>query len=174
MDGQPLLHFELIPTISCGDAAAIDSKPIAKVGIRPASARSASMDELILEKFKRNGDLGASIPSSSFKVGIFVYMWVDPSYRGRELGLELLHKARDRCIESGFDYLLIVHDDNGSGICSTSLKTQKQLMLALPTPYLHILGTLIRYYEKCGFLPIFEYLEKGMIAKLEDLRLEYS
>ena len=135
-DGQPLLHFELVSDVNN------EQKPIAKVGIRPDSATSTAMDKVIREKFKSEKRV-----EGDYQVGLFVYMWVDPMYRGNGLGLELLRKARNRCVENGYDYLLIVHDDNGS-------------------------GKLIKYYQECGFMPIDDMLEKGMIGKLDELRLD--
>ena len=142
VDGQPLLHFELIT-----DRAMMDTKPIAKVGIRPEPASSKSMDALIESTFQLDTTVSATSSSSDRKVGIFVYMWVDPSYRGNHLGLELLRRARDRCIHMECEYMLIVHDDQGS-------------------------GKLVEYYERCGFIPIFEFLEKGMLCDLRKLQLE--
>ena len=146
VDGQALLHFELV-----ADQEA-DTKPIAKVGIRPEPASSASMDALIAETFgaeavRSSSSSTSSSSSSSSKVGIFVYMWVDPSQRGQHLGLELLRRARDRCLKNGCEYMLIVHDDQGS-------------------------GKLVDYYKRCGFIPIFNFLDKGMLCDLSKLQLE--
>ena len=108
------------------------------------------MDALIAQTFGVNiaaSDSGDEASSSNRKVGVFVYMWVDPSYRGKHLGLELLRRARDRCLCIGCEYMLIVHDDRGS-------------------------GKLIEYYERCGFVPIFDFLEKGMLCDLRSLRLD--
>ena len=45
------------------------------------------------------------------------------------------------CREQEANYMLIVHDDSGS-------------------------GKLIKYYSDRGFYPIFNYLDKGMICQL--------
>ena len=144
VDGQPLLHFELVSEKLMIET---DIKPVAKVGIRPEPASSESMDALIEGIF--HADAATSIASSSSirKVGIFVYMWVDPLYRGKHLGLELLRRARDKCLCMGCEYMLIVHDDQGS-------------------------GKLVEYYKQCGFVPIFDYLDKGMLCDLQKLQLE--
>ena len=142
-DGKPLLHIELVPEDSSflGPLGLRQIAPIAKVGIRPDCASSDSMDRLIRDKFQLDDSI-----EGSFRVGLFVCMWVDPKRRGDKLGLELLRRAKNKFLENKFEYILIVHDDNGS-------------------------GDLIRYYKRCGFVEIFDFLEKGMIARLADLNL---
>ena len=111
-------------------------KPDAKAGVRTYVSSSSSMDEVV-DTYFATGDSGAM-------VGILVYMWVSPLLRGpqRRLGDYLLSTAcsilRDRLKAR---YMLLVHDDNGS-------------------------GKLIRYYQQRGFLPIFSYLDKAMIGRL--------
>ena len=111
-------------------------KPDAKVGVRTYVSSSSSMDEVIDQCFAA-GDSGGAV------VGILVYMWVSPWLRGtQQLGDYLLSTAcnilRDRFKAK---YMLLVHDDNGS-------------------------GKLIQYYQQRGFLPIFSYLDKAMIGQL--------
>ena len=110
-------------------------KPAAKVGVRTYVSSSSSMNEVV-EKCFAAGDSGAV-------VGILVYMWVSPLLRGpQKLGDYLLSTAcsilRDRLKAK---YMLLVHDDNGS-------------------------GKLIQYYKQRGFLSIFSYLDKAMIGQL--------
>ena len=72
-------------------------------------------------------------------VGLFVYAWIKPFLRRRFFGNVLLACGEEMCRELGADYMILVHDDNGS-------------------------GRLISYYEKKGFIPIFDMIEKGMIG----------
>jgi GNAT superfamily N-acetyltransferase len=135
-DGNPLIHFEISrnPPKKFLDIFSPPSKPIARVGMRPEPASSESMDQHIHEWF--DVELEKNVP-----VGILVYMWVDPSFRGLGMGLSLLNCVKDRCRLKGMKYLLIVHDDNGS-------------------------GKLVRYYKQQGFKEIYNFVEKGMITKL--------
>ena len=74
-------------------------------------------------------------------VGLFVYAWISPELRGMFFGDILLESGQRMCRELGANFMILVHDDNGS-------------------------GRLISYYEKKGFLPIFDTIEKGMIGYL--------
>ena len=74
-------------------------------------------------------------------VGLFVYAWISPELRGMFFGDILLENGQRMCRELGANFMILVHDDNGS-------------------------GRLISYYEKKGFLPIFDTIEKGMIGYL--------
>ena len=51
----------------------------------------------------------------SLKLGLLVYMWVAPKWRGRKLGDMLLSIAVEQCLSKGDKYMLCVHDDEGSG-----------------------------------------------------------
>jgi hypothetical protein len=53
----------------------------------------------------------------------------------------LLSYAMDECRKRGDEYMLLVHDDIGS-------------------------GKLIDYYIHRGFRPIFDFIDKGMLCKL--------
>ena len=72
-------------------------------------------------------------------VGLFVYAWITPTLRRRFFGNVLLACGEEMCRELGADFMILVHDDDGS-------------------------GRLISYYEKKGFIPIFDTIEKGMIG----------
>lgn len=52
-----------------------------------------------------------------YQVGSFVYMWVKPMWRGSEyrLGDALLQEGKLFCKSKGDKFMLLVHDDNGSG-----------------------------------------------------------
>lgn len=84
---------------------------------------------------------GPKVPRKFHSVALFVYMWVDPKYRKLNYGDYLLTLAMDMCRERGDEYMLLVHDDDGT-------------------------GRLINYYVNRGFVPIFNFIEKGMIYKL--------
>ena len=85
-------------------------KPLAKVGIRTRSVPSqGSLEEYIKRQFDDSeSDL-------SLKLGLLVYMWVAPKWRGRKLGDMLLSIAVEQCLSKGDKYMLCVHDDEGSG-----------------------------------------------------------
>jgi GNAT superfamily N-acetyltransferase len=110
-------------------------KPQAKTGIRAYISSSSAMDSLIAAAFDENSSV--NIP-----VAIFVYMWVQPDLRGNKIGDFLLETGKNLCRSVGARYMIIVHDDDGS-------------------------GKLISYYERRGFIPIFDFLEKGMICRLD-------
>lgn len=74
-------------------------------------------------------------------VGLFVYMWITPSLRRRNLGDILLEKGKGLCAEFGANFMILVHDDNGT-------------------------GKLIDYYSNRGFRPIFDVIDKGMLGML--------
>lgn len=85
-------------------------KPLAKVGIRTRSVPSqGSLEEYIKKQFND------SEPNLSLKLGLLVYMWVAPRWRGRKLGDMLLSIAVEQCLSKGDKYMLCVHDDQGSG-----------------------------------------------------------
>jgi GNAT superfamily N-acetyltransferase len=109
------------------------SKPLAKVGIRMQPSTSKYMDKLLQDIFNES--------SNEIPVTVFVYMWVSPLYRKQQLGDYLLHLAQQQSLEKNVQYMLIVHDDQGS-------------------------GKLLEYYKERGFVPIFDFIDKGMIKKL--------
>jgi ribosomal protein S18 acetylase RimI-like enzyme len=144
---KQLLHFELykqspIPVQMM--PRALRGKPLAKVGIRTYSAPSTDGMGDFLKRLTHGESNGASAdPPNDFSIGLFVYMWVDEGKRGEKIGEFLLHLAASRFMERGNDFMLIVHDDNGS-------------------------GKLVQYYRRLGFLPIFHILDKGMVVPLKD------
>jgi len=83
----------------------------------------------------------SNIPRKFHSVALFVYMWVDPKYRKQNYGDTLLTYAMGMCRERGDEYMLLVHDDDGT-------------------------DRLVNYYIKRGFVPIFNFIDKGMIYKL--------
>eukprot|EP01038_Epipyxis_sp_PR26KG_P009497 gene9497-12794_t len=167
--GGNIIHFELFPktflrTITQNlplIKSILSSKPIAKVGIRSYSTQSSNkMDQLLETKFNISDPFQITTKTSfvsvrnqpiarppmvandgRYQIGIFVYMWVDPSYRGQDIGNFLLQLSISACLNKGDDFMLIVHDDNGS-------------------------GKLIDYYIDRGFVELDEILEKGMILRL--------
>jgi GNAT superfamily N-acetyltransferase len=112
-------------------------KPIAKVGIRTYSKSSPYMSEVIDSVFQAE----VRGRSETKRVGLFIYMFVQEKFRKLSLGYYLLAIAAKKCLLKSDDYMLIVHDDQGS-------------------------GRLIKYYTQCGFVPIFDFIDKGMICKL--------
>ena len=134
-DGNPLLHFEISRERETGifNMFLRPLAPIGKVGMRPQSASTKAMDKFIQNCF--------GIKKEDVQVGVLVYMWVDPDFRGKGIGLILLDCVKRRCLEKGMEYLLLIHDDNGS-------------------------GRLITFYEQQGFREIFSFIEKGMLTKL--------
>lgn len=74
-------------------------------------------------------------------VGLFVYMWIAPLLRKRQLGDILFEKGKQMCRDLGAGFMILVHDDDGS-------------------------GKLIKYYEDRNFEPIFDVIDKGMLGQL--------
>jgi hypothetical protein len=74
-------------------------------------------------------------------VGLFVYMWIAPILRKRQLGDILFEKGKQMCRDLGAGFMILVHDDDGS-------------------------GKLIEYYKDRNFKPIFDVIDKGMLGKL--------
>ena len=112
-------------------------KPLAKVGIRTRSVPGqGNMEEFIRDQFNdKEKDIG-------LKLGLLVYMWVAPKWRGRNLGDMLLSVAVEQCQEKGDKYMLCVHDDTGS-------------------------GKLVEWYKRRSFHPLpGTILEKGLIGSL--------
>jgi len=119
-------------------------KPVLKGGMRTFVSTSSDMDRLIQDTFETADavDDADVAESASNRVALMVYMWVSPSLRGLRYGDLLLSNIITEARSSlRAQYLLIVHDDNGT-------------------------GKLIRYYQDRGFLPIFDKIDKGMILKL--------
>jgi GNAT superfamily N-acetyltransferase len=142
-DTLPDKLFPLLPL-------AIRPKPIAKAGIRTVSCADNSMNSVISGLFRNpslhhssvNGSEPRDDVRTEYRVAMMIYMWVSPSCRKLGLGDDLLSlvKAEVRRRRLG-RYLLLVHDDKGS-------------------------GRLIEYYSSRGFKPIFDHLEKGMVLDL--------
>jgi GNAT superfamily N-acetyltransferase len=124
-------------------------KPIAKTGIRTYSSSGEMMDKIISRTFNNFDEMhtdntGFDVETDIQRfhsVAVFVYMWVNKQYRKRNLGDFLLINAMKLCKDRGDEYMLLVHDDDGS-------------------------GKLIKYYEDRGFYPISDFIENGMICKL--------
>ena len=142
---KEILHFELFKKtwllpFSNKLPPFMRSKPVAKAGIRTYSSNTAKMDEVIKQNFESmQNEVEDGIKVGP--VGIFVYMWVEENLRGFDVGNFLLNLAVERCRIMNYKYMLLVHDDNGS-------------------------GKLVKYYTDRGFIPIFDFIEKGMICKL--------
>ena len=67
------------------------------VGIRPYSSSRPILNEMINEVFKHESDNSSVVES----VALFVYMWVDPKYRGSGLGDTLLGLAYQKINQLG-------------------------------------------------------------------------
>ena len=127
-------------------------KPVAKAGIRTYGAPATpELKRMLIERFpiaplvmEHSNIEGGEVKNSNTTaavIGVFVYMFVQESCRGGCLGETLLQLAYRECIRKGYRYMLLVHDDNGS-------------------------GKLIRYYEARGFQSIHPFIPKGMIRQL--------
>ena len=117
-------------------------KPIAKTGIRSYSTRKSIMTEIIRSKYAITSEEEESYNSELIPIAIFVYMWVNPSFRKLGMGDILLKLAYNEIKQRKLgNYMLLVHDDDGS-------------------------GKLVQYYEDRKFLSVSEFIEKGMIIKL--------
>jgi len=145
VDKNRILHFEFynkswyLPLIM-RIPLLLRPKPLLKGGMRTFTTTSNEMDLVIQETFK---DIADSSDSTTTKnVALMVYMWVSPRLRGLNYGDILLSniitEARSKLKA---EFLLIVHDDNGS-------------------------GKLIKYYQDRGFVPIFRKIDKGMLLRL--------
>jgi len=109
---------------------------VARSGVRNFSGSSELMDELLRSEYNESG--------RNVSVALFVYMWVNPKYRRRGLGDLLLNEVAKICFKRGDRYMLLVHDDNGS-------------------------GKLISYYLNRGFIDVQNFLPKGMLCKFSDI-----
>ena len=74
-------------------------------------------------------------------MSLMVYMYVASTHRQLDIGSILLQYIINEGKALQANYLLLVHDDDGS-------------------------NKLIKYYERKGFKEIFAFLEKGMLLKL--------
>jgi GNAT superfamily N-acetyltransferase len=109
-------------------------KSIAKCGVRSyTKSANGTMKELISELFLDN--------SSNLLMSLMVYMYVASTHRQLDIGSILLQYIINEGKALQANYLLLVHDDDGS-------------------------NKLVKYYERKGFKEIFAFLEKGMLLKL--------
>ena len=115
----------------------IRPKPLFKAGIRSCPASTISMDTLLGNLYNDDRE--------NILVGVLVYMWVQPYLRNNRLGDFLLQLVTEESLLLGYEYLLLVHDDQGS-------------------------GKLVEFYQRRGFFKIFNFVNKGMIAKLTDIK----
>jgi hypothetical protein len=83
----------------------------------------------------------STVSSPHFKIGVFVYMWIKPNFQGFNIGDFLLTTVFQYCRKRGDQYMLLVHDDIRK-------------------------GKLINYYKNRGFVPIFDFIDQGMICKI--------
>lgn len=146
VDRNKILHFEYYndrwyyPLIA--RMPFLRPKPLLKGGMRTFITTSIEMDELIQATFNESDESDEFKESRARSVALMVYMWVSPELRGLSYGDLLLSNIITEARSSlEAEYLLIVHDDNGS-------------------------GKLINYYKDRGFIPIFDKILKGMILKL--------
>lgn len=112
-------------------------KPLAKVGIRTRSVPGqGNLEDFIRAQFNdQEQDIG-------LKLGLLVYMWVAPRWRGLNLGEMLLSLAVEQCQNKGDKYMLCVHDDAGT-------------------------GKLVEWYRKrCFYTVPDDILDKGLIGSL--------
>jgi len=145
-EAASLLHFEVRNTGWRGIFGRMSilpvkfrPKPLAKAGIRSFSVIVSDVDgdsdslfAFIKENFPANNDY------QEIQVAIFIYVWVKPSLRGQGIADILLDESFRVCRERGDQYMLLLHDDNGS-------------------------GQLIEYYLRRGFIPCFGVVNKGML-----------
>ena len=126
-------------------------KALAKAGFRPQSIPSTGMlDTFINTNFNNNisvnndndnDDNNDDNNERNRLISVFVYVWVDPKLRKQGLADYLLHTSAEMSKNRGDSYMLLVHDDNGS-------------------------GKLIDYYTDRGFIGCENIIEKGLLAKL--------
>jgi len=76
-----------------------------------------------------------------YSVGLFIYMWVSPRWRGKHIGDLLLEAMKTECRIKNDTHMLLVHDDDGT-------------------------GRLVNYYAKRGFKDVSAILKDAMIIKL--------
>ena len=149
---KDLIHFEFHPKPTSLSnlwnyllPARFKSKPLAKVGMRGQPADSAIMREKIASLFpiatKNKEDKEEE--DIRLLVTVFVYMWVNEAYRGRNIGDYLLALAVRESQAKGVDYMLLIHDDKGD-------------------------GKLINYYKQRDFVPVFDFIDKGMVKYIKD------
>ena len=117
-------------------------RPLAKAGMRlsstPVSASgSDGMVSILAEAFPAQAE-----PVRSSTVSCLIYMWATPAWRGNGLGDMLLACIAQESRSRGDDYLLCVHDDDGS-------------------------GGLVRWYESRGFVDASTVLPKGLVQSLK-------
>ena len=146
-DKKRLVHFEFyrkswyLPLLKRLPLL-IRPKPLLKGGMRTFISTSNEMDEIIGNVFNNTLNNNDNVSLSSNGVALMVYMWVSPKFRGKNYGNCLLsyiiYEARKKLKAQ---YLLIVHDDNGS-------------------------GKLIKFYEDRGFQCISDKMDKCMLLKL--------
>lgn len=137
---KAMIHIELYrKRFFCYLPKFLRWKPIAKTGFKSKNFTKEHMTNYINSLYSINM---TQERNDSISVAIFVYMWINPKLRGISLGHKLLELAIDeiKCRKLG-DYMLLIHDDNGS-------------------------GKLIEYYKSYGFKPLFDFIEKSMIIKL--------
>jgi GNAT superfamily N-acetyltransferase len=142
------------------------AKPVlvAKCGIRSAGASTLAMSRLLESTFVLRGQsssLGQANPhhtaapngeaehhncpahsANRCLVGLLVYMWVDPRYRGLGIGDAMLRTVLRECRVRSYTHLLLAHQDTGS-------------------------GRLVDYYERRGFVSISRYVEGGMVRVVD-------
>jgi GNAT superfamily N-acetyltransferase len=80
--------------------------------------------------------------TNRYLVGLLVYMWVDPRYRGLGMGDAMLRTVMQECRVRNCTHLLLAHQDDGS-------------------------GRLLGYYQRRGFVSISRFVEGGMIRVVE-------
>ena len=97
-------------------------RPVAKCGIRSYSVNSTDpMEKFINESFHLNSSNNSgnntsySTRKSPYQIGLFVYIFIIPSYRKLQLSDFLLNLAKSECKLRGDNLMLLIHDDNGSG-----------------------------------------------------------
>eukprot|EP01040_Poterioochromonas_malhamensis_P016098 gene16098-18179_t len=109
-------------------------KPIAKTNLRTYTASTTRMDEAIEKTFDQKEGRGGS--ERSYKIGLFVSMSVQQKFRKQGFGDLLLRWGQFKCKELGCDYMLLVHDDKGSGRlgCDSDLAPKFSSFTSPPTP----------------------------------------
>lgn len=114
-------------------------KPLAKCGLRAYSASSVgNLAENIRNIYGEDEEGGVT----ATKVGFFMYMWITPKLRGGIIGDWLLRAASDVIVKRGDNFMMLVHDDDGS-------------------------GRLVEYYRQRGFYMLQGVVDNGMLCKIQ-------
>ena len=114
-------------------------KPACKCGMRCTTFPATAS---LIKAIKKSYNIEKKENINITMISLMIYMYVSEKYRSQNIGTVLLNILISKSIELHANYLLLVVDDNGS-------------------------GKLIDYYRNKGFVGVSDYIEKGMILKLQ-------